>query len=164
MRIRQGRGERIGAPADYIRALYEPGYRVATVAILREGAVGHGGEEPKVEQRVWPASTAAAENVRAWFRHLNARKYDVFLGMNPMRPRVRSRFKRDVLEVVRVWVGIDENGPGALKRILRDARWERIGTPRFAIETSPGRHPGGPPRSVQGRPAHPRPPGVALSV
>ncbi len=134
-----GRDERIGAPADYIRALYGPGDRVATVAIPREGAVGHGGEEPKVEQRVWPASTAAADNVQAWLRHLNARKYDIFLGMNPMRPAVCSRFKRDVLEVARVWVDIDENGPGALKRILRDAGKERIGTPRFAIETSPGR-------------------------
>lgn len=134
-----GRSERIADPAGYIRALYEPADRVATVAIPREGASGHGGEDPKVEQRVWPAATAGADNVQAWFRHLNARKYDLFVGMNPMRPRVRSRFKRDVLEVARVWLDIDENGPGALKRILRDAKKERIGSPRFALETSPGR-------------------------
>lgn len=129
--------ERISGPADYVRALYEPTDRVATVAIPRGEPAG--GEEPKVEQRVWPAAAAGSDRVQAWLRHLNARQYDIFVGMNPMRPQVRSRFKRDVLEVARVWLDIDENGPGALKRILRDAGRERIGMPRYAIETSPGR-------------------------
>ena len=52
---------------------------------------------------------------------------------------MRSRFKGDVLAVDRVWLDIDEGGPGAVDRILRDARGERIAMPRVAIETSPGR-------------------------
>ena len=129
--------ERVSGPAGYIRALYEATDRVATVVIPRDPPAG--GEEPKVEQRVWPAAAAGSDKVQAWLRHLNARHYDIFVGMNPMRPQVRSRFKRDVLEVARVWLDIDESGPGALKRILRDAGRKRIGMPRYAIETSPGR-------------------------
>lgn len=126
-------------PAEYVSELYEPGDRVATVLIPRDVGRGQGGVEPKVEQRVWPASAAGSDKVQAWLRHLNARKYDVFLSMNPMRPLTRTRHKGDVLAVDRVWLDIDEDGPKRLERILGDAREGRIGTPRWALETSPGR-------------------------
>lgn len=126
-------------PAEYVRKLYEPGDRVAVVAIPRDPGRGRGGAEPMVEQRVWPIATVASEKVQRWLRHLNAGKYDIFLGMNPMRPRTRTRHKEDVLAVDRVWLDIDEDGPKRLERILGDARRGRIGTPRWALETSPGR-------------------------
>lgn len=126
-------------PAEYVRELYEPGDRVATVLIPRDAGAGRDGEPPKVEQRVWPASSAGSDKVQAWLRHLNARKYDVFLSMNPMRPLARTRHKGDVLAVDRVWLDIDEDGPKRLERILGDARAGRIGMPRWALETSPGR-------------------------
>ena len=95
--------------------------------------------EPKVEQRVWPVATAASDKAQAWLRHLNASRYDIFVGMNPMRERTRTRHKEDVLAVDRVWLDIDEDGPKRLERILADARRGRVGTPRWALETSPGR-------------------------
>ena len=123
--------------SQYIRQLYEPEERMANVLIPRGEA--EGGERPKVEQRVWPARTAMSAGVQAWMRHCNARRYDVFVGMNPLRPKARRRFKRDVQSVARVYLDVDEDGPGAVRRVLRDARRGRIGMPRFAIETSPGR-------------------------
>ena len=56
-----------------------------------------------------------------------------------MWPLLRSRLKRDVLEDARVWVDIDESGPGTLERILHDAWQGRPGSPRLAVESSPGR-------------------------
>ena len=57
---------------------------MATVVIPRGGLVGRGGEEPKGEQRVWPAATAGAGKVEAWLHNLKARRYDVFVGMKPV--------------------------------------------------------------------------------
>ena len=126
--------------AGYVRELYGPGDRVAVVAIPRDVERGRGGSPPpKVEQRVWPVATAASDKAQAWLRHLNAGKYDIFVGMNPMRERTRTRHKEDVLAVDRVWLDIDEDGPRRLERILGDARRGKIGTPRWALETSPGR-------------------------
>lgn len=124
-------------PAEYVRELYAGDERVATVLVPRGDPVP--GEQPKVEQRIWPAATAGSDKVQAWLRHVNARKYDVFLGMNPIRPRVQSRHKRDVLEVARVYLDIDERGVEAVERILGDAKRGAVGKPRLAIESSPGR-------------------------
>jgi hypothetical protein len=60
--------------------------------------------------------------VQAWLRHLNARKYGLFVGMNLMRQGVRTRHKADMLAMDRVWLDIDEDGPGRLEKILGDAR------------------------------------------
>ena len=130
-------GDRVAT--KYLHELYRPGDRVATVLIPRDVERGQDGVEPKVEQRVWPVSAAGSDKVQAWQRHLNAGKYDVFVGMNPMRERARTRHKEDVLAVDRVWLDIDEDGPKRLERILGDAREGRIGMPRWALETSPGR-------------------------
>ena len=89
-------------PGEWVQALHADGDRVATVAIPRAAPAG-GEERPKVEQRVWPAATARSDRVLAWLRHMNARKHDIFLGQNPLRPGARSRFKTDVLEVARCW-------------------------------------------------------------
>lgn len=125
--------------ADWIRALYAPEERAAVVLIPRDAGPGRDGSPPKVEQRVFDASTAASPKVQAWLRHMNARRYDVFVGMQPMREKVRTRHKGDVARVDRVYLDIDEAGPAALERILGDARRGRIPEPRFALATSPDR-------------------------
>ena len=125
--------------ADYIKTLYKEDERVALVVIPREAKPGPDGKDPKVEQRVFSAAQAAAPKTQAWLRHMNARRYDVFVGMQPMREKTRTRFKGDVARVDRVYLDIDENGPAALKRIRADARAGKLPPPRFAIATSPGR-------------------------
>ncbi len=90
------------------------------------------GEPPKAEQRVWPASSASSDNVQAWLLHLNASRYDVFVGMKSMRPLMRTGHTDDVLEVARVWLEIDEEGPKRLGRILGDARRAHIGMPNMS--------------------------------
>ncbi len=69
-------------------------------------------------------------------RHLNANKYDVFVGMNTMRPLTRTHHKDDALEVARVWLDIDEEGPKRPGRILGDVRRTRIGIPSMSTGTA----------------------------
>ena len=84
-------------PAKYLSEMYEHDDRVATVLIPRDAGSGHGDEPLKVEQRGWPVSAAGSDKVQAWLRHLNARRYGLFVGMNLMRQGVRTRHKADML-------------------------------------------------------------------
>ena len=122
----------------YLQALYKPEERLALVALPRFSAPD-GAPQPKVEQRLWPCSKAASPPVQAWLRHANAAKYDIFVGMNPLRAGSRGRHKEDVLRVDRIYLDIDRGGDKALERILADAARGDVGQPRFAIRTSPGR-------------------------
>ena len=125
--------------AGYIKALYRDEERLALVLIPRGAKADPAGKEPKVEQRVFTAEKAAGPKIQAWLRHMNARRYDVFVGMQPMREKTRTRFKGDVEKVSRVYLDIDEDGPRALQRIRADAAAGKIPPPRFAVTTSPGR-------------------------
>jgi hypothetical protein len=51
--------------------------RVAVLAIPRS--------EGKAEQRVFTLPQATSRKVQAWLRHLNARGYDIYLCVNPIR-------------------------------------------------------------------------------
>lgn len=52
--------------------------------------------------------------------------------MKSTRPLTPTRHKDDVLEVARVWLDIDEEGPKRLGRILGDARRAHIGMPSMS--------------------------------
>lgn len=129
--------------AAYVRALYAPEEHVAVVLLDRSPQ----GRHP--EQRIFPCERLAAPKTQAWLRHMNAGKYDVFLGQNPMTGAPRApaaggppklqRKKEDVLRVDRVYLDIDEDGDKALGKILADADAGKIPGPRYAVNTSPGR-------------------------
>ena len=123
-------------PAVYIRSLFDATERVALVAIPR----GPRAAELKVEQRVFSAATAASPKVQAWLRHLNAHRYDVFLGMQPIRPGAWGRTKKAIGEVKRIYLDIDEDGDAALARIRSDARKGRLPPPTRVVRSSPGRY------------------------
>ena len=129
--------------ADYVRALYAPAEHVALVLLDRSPA------RRRTEQRIFTCEKMASDGMQRWLRHMNAQKYDVFLGQNPMTgapralpsggpPKLR-RQKEDVLRVDRVYLDIDERGSEALGRILADADAGRMPRPRFAVSTSPDR-------------------------
>lgn len=129
--------------AAYVRALYAPDEHVALVLLDRSAQ----GRRP--EQRIFPCEKMASPGTQGWLRHMNAGKYDVFLGQNPMTGTPRApaaggppklqRKKEDVLRVDRVYLDIDDKGDAALGKILADAADGRIPGPRYAVNTSPGR-------------------------
>ena len=123
-------------PEQYIRDLFEDRERVALVAIPR----GSRAEELKVEQRVFSAAKAASPKVQAWLRHLNAKRYDIFVGMQPIRPGAFGRTKKAIGEIKRVYLDLDEGGGEALRRMRADADRGRLPLPTHVVRTSPGRY------------------------
>ena len=65
--------------------------RMAILAIPRS--------EGKAEQRVFTLGQATSRKVQGWLRHLNARDYDIYLCVNPVRAGIRGqgegRYRRD---------------------------------------------------------------------
>ena len=120
-------------PGDYIQSLFEPRGRVALVAIPRRGDGGN------VVQKVHSAEVVAADRTQAWLRHLNARRHDLFLGVNPVRPGAWGRTKAAIGDVMRVYLDIDEDGEAALARILADSRAGSLPAPTHIVRSSPGR-------------------------
>ena len=120
-------------PGAYVRSLFEPQDRVALVAIPRGGGGG------RVLQKVHPAELLAAERTQAWLRHLNARRHDIFVGVNPIRPGAWGRTKAAIGDVMRVYLDIDEDGERALASIRADAGCGRLPEPTHVVRSSPGR-------------------------
>lgn len=118
------------AAADYINALYQPDDRLAIVA------VGRHGPDPKVEQRVVTARAATGPGYQRFLRHLNAAGHDIFVSMNPIRPETRSRQKADVLEVRRLQLDLDKNGPDSLRQVLSDVNAGHLPAPAAVIRSS----------------------------
>ena len=109
--------------------MFDRGDRVAILAIPRSDP------KARVEQRFAPAGTAAGRT-QAWLRHLNAQRYDIYLGVNPVREDSTRREKEDIAEVRRLQVDLDDNGPENLKRLLGDAARGMIPQPRHLLRSS----------------------------
>ena len=81
--------------------------RIAILAVLRSAG--------KAEQRVFTLPQATSGKVQGWLRHLNARDYDIYLCVNPVRPGSRGREKGDIDEIRRLQLDLDEDGAAGLR-------------------------------------------------
>ena len=122
--------QKASAAVDYLNTLYQRGERLAIVA------VGRHGPDPRVAQRVVTARIATRPGYQRFLRHLNATGHDIFVSMNPIRPETRSREKADVLEVRRLQLDLDKNGPDSLKQVLADVNAGQLPAPAAVIRSS----------------------------
>ena len=113
----------------FLNSMFDGEDRVAILAIPR------GDPDGRVEQRFTPAETAAGRT-QAWLRHLNAQRYDIYLGVNPVREDSTHREKEDIADVRRLQVDLDNNGPENLKRLLGDVTRGVIPQPRHLLRSS----------------------------
>ena len=113
----------------FLNSMFDRGDRVAILAIPR------GGDSTDVQQRFAPAHVATGKT-QAWLRYLNAQRYDIYLGVNPVRADSRQREKGDIAEVRRLQVDLDDNGPENLKRLLGHVTRGIIPQPRHLIRSS----------------------------
>ena len=92
-------------PVKFIRRMFSHAARdrVAVLAVPRSAGRG--------EQRVYTLPQATSRKVQAWLRHLNARGYDIYLCVNPVRYGSWGRQKADIDEVRRLQLDLDERGP-----------------------------------------------------
>lgn len=120
-------------PADFINDMFLPDDLVALVLVSRD-------EETKTQQRIWEAKKASSVKIMKWLKHSNAHGYDIYIGMNPLRPGSRTRFKENVKEVRRVYLDLDEDGPAKLKEFLDDSFKSRMPSASYILNTSPDRY------------------------
>ena len=113
----------------FLNSMFDGTDRVAILAIPRAGP------DARVEQRFTPAQVAAGKT-QAWLRHLNAQRYDIYLGVNPVRQDSTQREKGDIAQVRRLQVDLDDNGPENLKRLLGDVTRGVIPQPRHLLRSS----------------------------
>ncbi len=114
---------------EYINDNFLPGDRLAVVLRNRE----HG----QTIQRIARAEKIASPEFQAWLRHKNAHGFDIYIGMNPLKPAAFSRTKADIQEIRHLYLDIDQNGEEALAAIRRSPD---LPEPNYVIPTSPGKH------------------------
>ena len=106
--------------------------RMAILAIPRS--------EGKAEQRVFTLGQATSRKVQGWLRHLNARDYDIYLCVNPVRPGSGGREKGDIAEIRRLQLDLDEEGATGLGRVLEDVGRGELPRPAHVLRSSKERY------------------------
>ena len=128
--------ERDGAAERYLRRMFpDGGERIAILAVPRDKETESG-----VIQRFPTVGQAANPKYQGWLRHLNARDYDIYLSVNPVKAGAGGRTKKDIAVVRRIQLDLDEDGPDSLKRIMRDAGRGELPTPAFVLRSSENRY------------------------
>ena len=106
--------------------------RMAILAIPRSGG--------KAEQRVFTLPQATSRKVQAWLRHMNARDYDIYLCVNPVRAGSGGREKGDIDEIRRLQLDLDEEGAEGLGRVLEDVDRGALPRPAHVLRSSKDRY------------------------
>ena len=106
--------------------------RMAILAIPRS--------EGKAEQRVFTLPQATSRKVQGWLRHLNARDYDIYLCVNPVRPGSGGREKGDIEEIRRLQLDLDEEGAAGLGRVFKDVGRGALPPPAHVLRSSKERY------------------------
>jgi hypothetical protein len=96
------------SPADYIQENFRPSDRVAILLRNRANTV----------QRILSAARITEPSFEEWLRYKNDKElYDIYVGMNALKPGARTRTKEDIHAVRHLYLDLDHDGPAALARI-----------------------------------------------
>ena len=90
----------------------------------------------QVVQRVGPLPWAANERLLDWLRAVNARGFNVYIGVNAIREGCRSRTRDAVAAVRHVFVEADHDGAAVLDRIRSSSD---LPSPSYILYSSPNR-------------------------
>lgn len=120
--------------AQFIRRMfsYAARDRVAILAVPRS--------DGEVVQRVPTVAQASSPKFLAWLRHLNARNYDIYLCVNPIRFGSSHREKEDIAEVRRLQLDLDEDGPTSYCRVFKNVERGTLPRPAHVLRSSKDRY------------------------
>jgi hypothetical protein len=89
-----------------------------------------------VAQRIVSLQLATSDRFLAWLRARNAARWNIYVGVNPVDERLRSRSRHAILAVRHLFVETDANA-GAFLAVLADR--SGVPQPSYLLRTSPGR-------------------------
>src|SRR5215472_10453774 len=118
--------EKIAAP-EYIRRSFDPSDRLATLVRNRNRGLS--------VQRVSTAVRIAAPLFQEWLRFKNEKEgFDIYIGMNPLKPGVHSRTKADIQSIKHLYLDLDHDGKKSLGAIEQSTL---VPPPTYVLSTSP---------------------------
>jgi hypothetical protein len=114
--------------AEYIQENFRPSDRLAILLRNRAHTV----------QRIVKAARITEPSFEEWLRYKNDKElYDIYVGMNALKPGARTRTKEDIHTVRHLYVDLDDDGPAALARIRES---NLVPGANYTINTSPGKY------------------------
>lgn len=114
--------------AEYIQENFRPSDRLAILLRNRAHTV----------QRILTAAGVTEPSFEDWLRYKNDKElYDIYVGMNALKPGARTRTKEDVHTVRHLYLDLDNDAPAALARIRESNLVPRA---NYTISTSPGKY------------------------
>ena len=115
-------------PRAFLRSAFQADDTVAV--FLKSYATG------AIAQRIVSLRLATSDRFLAWLRARNAARWNVYVGVNAMDRRLRSRERRVVVAVRHLFVEADANADSFLSAI---AQRSDLPQPSYLLRTSPGR-------------------------
>jgi hypothetical protein len=110
----------------YLGGNFAPSDRLAIVLVNHRGRAAI--------QRIASAEGIAQPDFQAWLEDQNEHRFEIYISMNALHPWATGRTKQDVAQVRHIYLDFDENGTGALKRVLES---QEVPTPNYVISSSP---------------------------
>lgn len=115
-------------PIRYLRENFEPTDRVAVVLIQKQ--------THKVIQRIANVDKIAGHEFQAYLRHANANKFEVYVGMNALKPGAHTRTKEDIAAIRHIYLDFDHNGTAAVQSLVQR---DDLPEPNYLVNSSPGK-------------------------
>jgi len=113
---------------EYIQENFRPSDRLAILLHNRAHTV----------QRIVTAARITERSFEEWLRYKNDKElYDIYVGMNALKPGARTRTKEDIHTVRHLYLDLDNDGPAALARIRES---NLVPAANYTINTSPGKY------------------------
>jgi RepB DNA-primase from phage plasmid len=114
---------------EYLGAAFEPSDRLAVLVRNRE--------RRETVQRIATARTIMEPSFEEWLHFKNDREgFDIYVGMNPLKPAARTRTKDDILSIRHLYVDFDHDGAKSLASIEQS---DLVPLPNYVVSTSPGK-------------------------
>ena len=116
------------SPLEYIQENFRATDRLAILLRNRAHTV----------QRIVNAARITEPSFDEWLHYKNDKElYDIYVGMNALKPGARTRTKEDIHTVRHLYLDLDEDGPAVLERIRES---NLVPGANYTINTSPGKY------------------------